>query len=84
MRIPGFDAANSLYASDVHYRAAGAPAGSRGSRAVLPQQSRFIGAPVDLQACWERCIFTPWNCPPECQGVPWPTIPPVPTRVVKY
>jgi len=77
MSIPGFRAENSLYLSEGRYRANG-HRGVAGHLTVTPQAWAPIGGLVDLEECWQRCIYTPWDCPTECEGAPWPTYPPPP------
>jgi hypothetical protein len=38
MKMPGFNAANALYQSDISYRMVGQPMGMRGRQVVIPQQ----------------------------------------------
>jgi hypothetical protein len=71
MRLPGFSADRSLERGAGLYRTAGLFDDSIGREQVLPQQKR-----TSKEECWRRCIWTPWDCPTECWGVPWPTLPP--------
>jgi hypothetical protein len=77
MSIPGFRAESSLYLSQGRYRT-DRHSGGAGQPTVAPQARLLGGSPVDLEECWQRCIWTPWDCPAECENVPWPTIPPPP------
>jgi hypothetical protein len=83
MNIPEFRAESSLYEPTRRYLTPGSPRGPD-ARTVLPQARFPVGGPVDLQECWQRCIWTPWDCPAECENVPWPTVPPQPKRMLRY
>lgn len=79
MRMPGFTAEFSLDRAREPYRTAGIMDSSTNAGQVLLQQY-----PVDMEECWRRCIWTPWDCPNECQYVPWPTIPPDPKMLRRF
>ncbi len=64
MNMPRFNAQNSLYQSDVHYRIIMEPAGLRDRQAIMPQQRARMQF---IDPCWSDC----WLC--DLLGMPSPS-----------